>query len=91
MEGLLVSLDQRVDRIDQRIDVLGQSVQGLERSVALIDQKGTGIDEKFGILDRRIHHFEGRFDRMFLWAIGIQMTTLLAMVAGLFGIVGRLI
>ena len=34
---------------------------------------------------------EERFDRLFLWVIGIQMTTLIAIVAGLFGIVAKLI
>lgn len=77
METILLGLDQRMQSHDQRF--------------AALDQKVTGLGEKFDKLDRRIDESDSRFDRLFLWVIGIQVTTLIALIAGLFGIVARLI
>ena len=51
----------------------------------------TAIGDRFDKLDRRMEKKEERFDRLFLWVIGIQMTTLITIMAGLFGIVAKLI
>jgi hypothetical protein len=63
----------------------------VDKKVAVLDQKVTGIDEKFDRSDRRMAYSEQRFDRMFLWFMGIQLTTLITIVGGLFGIVAKLL
>jgi t-SNARE complex subunit (syntaxin) len=91
IEGALTSLVQMVVGLDQRVEKLDQRVQGLDVKLATVDQKVTGLDEKFMRLERRTDYTENRFDKLFLWVIGIQVTILLAIVVGLFGIVTRLI
>ena len=66
-------------------------VQGLDVRLSTLDQKLTGLDEKFTRLERRLDYSENRFDKYFLSLIGIQMTILIAIVAGLFGIVVKLV
>jgi hypothetical protein len=84
IEGTLASLVQMVIGVDQR-------VQGLDVRVATLDQKVTGLNEKFTRLERRLDYVENRFDKYFLWLVGLQMTILITVVAGLFGIVTKLI
>ncbi len=66
-------------------------MQGLDVKVATLDQKVTNLDERFVRLDRRMDYSEHRFDKLFLWVIGIQMTIFITIVAGLFGVVTKLI
>lgn len=70
---------------------LDQQVQKLDVRVATLDQKVTGLDDKFIRLERRMDYVENRFDKYFLWVVGLQMTILIAIVGGLFGIVTKLI
>jgi len=84
IEGTLASLVQMVVGLDQR-------VQKLDVRVATLDQKVTGIDERFTRLERRTDYLDNRFDKYFLWVVGLQATILIAIVGGLFGIVTKLI
>ncbi|HEY0284726.1 MAG TPA: hypothetical protein VGC23_05005 [Vicinamibacterales bacterium] len=105
IEGVLGSLFQLVQGIDQRVGKLDQRFNELDQRVGKLDQRVDKFDQRFNELDRRVDKLDLRFDRLdqrvdrlderlvklFLWVIGIQMTTLIAFVAGLFGIVGKLI
>ncbi len=71
-------------RIERVLDGLYEIAQGLDVKAATLDQKVTGLDEKFNRLDRRS-------DKLFFWVVGIQMTIFITIVAGLFGIVAKLI
>jgi vacuolar-type H+-ATPase subunit I/STV1 len=70
----------------------------LDSKVERLDQKVTGLEDRIRMLDRRVDKLDQRVDKLderavklFQWVIGIQMTTLIAIVAGFFGIVTRLI
>ena len=45
----------------------------------------------FDRLDLRVDKLDERMLKLFLWVIGIQMTTLIAFIGGLFGLVAKLI
>ena len=49
------------------------------------------LDRKVDRLDLRTDKLDMRLEKQFLWAVGIQMTILIAIIAGLFGIVAKLI
>jgi hypothetical protein len=94
---ILLSVDQKVDSLDQKVEKVDRRVEGLElrehghdQRFGALDEKVTGLGEKFDRLDRRMDYSDKRFDKLFLWVIGIQMTTLIALMAGLFGIVAKL-
>lgn len=78
LRGLIVALDQKVDRL-----------------IASLDQKVDRLNEK---MDRRFDALEERFDRRFEavdrrfnWVIGIQFSILVAIIAGLFGVLATLL
>ena len=77
MEGILGSLHQMVLGLDQRVERLDQRIDRLEQRVDTVEQ---GVDK----LDARV-------EKQFFWVAGIQMTTLIAMIAGLFGLVSKLL
>ena len=78
-------------RIERMLDGLYEIAQSLDVKAATLDQKVTALDEKFNRLDRRMEYSERRSDKLFFWVVGIQMTIFITLVAGLFGIVAKLI
>jgi len=68
------SLDQRMDRrfetVERRIDALDQ---GLSRRVDALDHE----------LSHRIDTLDEKVSRQFVWLAGVQVTTLVAIVAAL--------
>jgi hypothetical protein len=77
MEGILASVHQMVLALDQRVD-------RLEQRVGMLDQH-------VGILDQHVDKLDARVEKQFLWVAGIQMTTLITIMAGLFALVAKLI
>lgn len=66
----LVSLERRMDR---RFEAIDRRFETIERRLAGLDQK----------LDRGLAEIEHKLDRRFGWLVGIQLTTLVAIVAAL--------
>jgi hypothetical protein len=56
-----------------------------------LDQKFDKLDLRVDKLDLRIDKLDHRVEKPFLWLIGIQMTILITIAGGLFGIVVKLI
>ena len=77
MEGMLSSVHQMVLSLDQR--------------VLALDQRMDKLDQRVDRLELRIDKLDDRVVKLFLWVIGIQMTTLITIAAGLFALVAKLI
>ena len=77
MEGMLSSVHQMVVALDQR--------------VVALDLRMDTLDHRVDRLEVRIDKLDDRVVKLFLWVIGIQMTTLITIAAGLFAMVARLI
>ena len=73
LRDAVASLDKRVDSLDQRI----------ERRFEAIDRRFEAIDRRFEAVDRRFEALDAKISRQFLWLVGIQLTTLTAIVATL--------
>ena len=86
-------MEKRVTTLEVRMDQTAQSIDRLDRSITDLrvdmDKKFIHAEEK---IDKRFIHFEEKMDkkfariediidRKFSWSIGIQITTLLAMMA----------
>jgi hypothetical protein len=85
------AVDRKVEALDRKVVLLDEKVVALDKRVAVLDERVTGIDAKFDRSDKRTVYAEQRFDKMFLWLMGIQLTTLVTIVGGLFGIVTKLL
>lgn len=83
IEERLVQVETKVEAFMSAVADLKGLIAGLDQRIAALDQK---IDRRFEAVDRR---FEA-IDQRFLWMIGIQFGTLLAIVAGLFGLIPTL-
>jgi uncharacterized coiled-coil protein SlyX len=83
-------LEQRFTGIEQRFTGVEQRFVGLDQRFAAIDQRFAAIDQRFAVLDQRLAGMDQRIDnldakvsRQFMWLVGIQVTTLAAIVAAL--------
>jgi uncharacterized coiled-coil protein SlyX len=73
----LKDIDQRIDRVDQRIDRVEQRIDRLEQRM---DARFDAIDRRFEAIGHRFAGIDDKMSRQFLWIVGIQITTLVAVV-----------
>jgi len=75
-------MEKRVTTLEVRMDQTAQSIDRLDRSITDLrvdmDKKFIHAEEK---IDRKFARIEDIIDRKFSWSIGIQITTLLSMMA----------
>jgi len=57
--------------------------QRMDRRFELLEQRSAAIDQRFVGLDQRIDNLDAKVSRQFMWLVGIQVTTLAAIVAAL--------
>jgi predicted nuclease with TOPRIM domain len=91
-------VDERVSLLEAKMEGVGATLiriegllAGLHQMVTGLDQRVDKLEQRFDKLDLRIDRLDDRMVKLFLWVIGIQTTTLIAIMAGLFGIVAKLI
>jgi uncharacterized coiled-coil protein SlyX len=74
-------------RFDARFEGHDQRFDGLERSIDArfdaVDRRFDVIDRRFESVDRRIDGLDDKMSRQFVWLVGIQVTTLVAIVGAL--------
>ena len=70
--------------VEERISFIEVKMEAVADLRALL----VGLDQK---MDQKLVGLDQKMDRHFMWVIGIQVTTLLTLVAGLFGIVATLL
>ena len=80
-------MERRFDAIDSRFDAVDRRFDAIDRRFEAVDRRFEAVDRRFEAFDRR---FEA-IDRRFLWVIGMQFATLLALAAGLGGIIASLL
>ena len=66
-------MDARFETVDRRVDA------GFEA----VDRRFEAVDRRFDAMDRHVETLEGKLSSQFVWIIGIQVTTLVTMVAAL--------
>jgi hypothetical protein len=57
-----------------------EAVRSLEHRM---DARFEGVDRRFDMVDRRIHTLDEKVSRQFVWLVGLQVTTLVALVGAL--------
>ena len=72
-------MDSRFAQVDKRFDTI-------DRRFDAVDRRFEGMERRFEGVDRKLE----QVDRRFMWIVGTQIATLLAIVAGLFGVITRI-
>jgi uncharacterized coiled-coil protein SlyX len=94
MDGIrdaLVHLEERMDRRFHAVDLRFESIERqfdefeerLDRRFNAVDLRFEGVDRRFEGVERRLESLEDKMSRHFVWLVGIQVTTLAAIVAAL--------
>ncbi len=73
LDGIREAMVHLEHRLDRRFEQLEQR----------LDQRFAAIDQRFAGIDRRIDNIDAKMSRQFMWLVGIQVTTLVAIVAAL--------
>jgi predicted nuclease with TOPRIM domain len=84
-------VEERLTLLEGKMQEVGVTLVRIETTLGSLHQLVLRLEQRIDKLDQRVDKLDDRVVRLFLWVIGIQMTTLIAIVAGLFGIVTRLI
>jgi nitric oxide synthase oxygenase domain/subunit len=69
----LLELRDAIRHLDQKMDA----------RFDLVDRRVARIDQRFEIFDRRIESLDDKVSRQFVWLVGAQLTTLVAIVGAL--------
>jgi septal ring factor EnvC (AmiA/AmiB activator) len=76
----IVSLERR---LDCRFADIDRRFAEIDRRLETIDRRFEAIDRRFEAMDDRLFALDMKASRQFMWVVGIQMTTLAAIVAAL--------
>jgi len=88
------TLDERVAYLEGQVNEqshahldIRDAVRSLEHRVdarfEAIDRRFEAIDRRFDTVDRRLDSLDDKVSRQFVWLVGIQVTTLVAIVTAL--------
>lgn len=77
-------LQERVAQVEGQVSELSLRISAVEGAIRHLEQR---MDARFEGVDRRFDALEGKMSRQFMWLIGIQVTTLAAIVTALAAIV----
>ena len=80
--------EERIGYVEGKVEDHSRAIGDLRDLIIALDQK---VDRRFESLERRFESLEQRFDSKFNRLITIQLMTLVALVAGLFGTVSALL
>ena len=84
---MAVRVEERVAHLEGHVNELSQRLSSVEGAVRHLEQRMDarfeGVDRRFDAVDRRFDALDGRMSRQFMWLVGIQITTLVAVVVAL--------
>ena len=95
----MATAEDKVSHLEARVDDLTRLITALDQKIdrrfddleGRMEARFTAVEVRFTAVENRIGGVEARSNQLFLSIIGLQVMTLLAIVAGLFGIITRLI
>jgi hypothetical protein len=72
--------EERTARVEGQVSELSLRLSGVDAAIRHLEQR---TDARFDAVDRRFEALDEKISRQFTWLIGIQITTLVAIVAAL--------
>jgi uncharacterized coiled-coil protein SlyX len=76
----MTEIRDALHHLEQRFDA---RFEGQEHRFDAIDRRFDIVDRRFEAVDRRIDGLDDKVSRQFVWLVGIQVTTLVAIVGAL--------
>ena len=70
-------------RVDGRFEAMDRRFEAMDRRFEAIDRRFEAVDRRFDTVDRRIDALDEKLSRYFVWLVGLQVTTLVAIVGAL--------
>ena len=80
IEERVAFLEGRVTEHTRGMDGIRDALSNLETRV---DRRFEGVDRRFENVERRLDALDDKLSRHFVWLVGVQVTTLAAIVAAL--------
>jgi hypothetical protein len=81
------TLEARLARTEGKLVGVEVSYGDLREAVgrfeARVDRRFESVDRRFDAIERKIDRIDDRMSRQFMWLVGLQMTTLIAVVGAL--------
>ena len=89
----MASVDERVAYLEGRVEDHSHMVNGIRQSLVSlearmdrrfeqIDRRFEQIEKRFETIDQRFEALDSKMSRQFVWLVGIQVSTLVAMAGG---------
>ena len=96
VDGRLQTLDQQVQALERRMDGRFESVDGrFETLEGHVNARFNAVDGRFDALEAqmnaRFEAIDGRMFRQFVWLVGVQVTTLAAVLGAFSAFVSALL
>lgn len=91
MDGRFISIDRRFDAMDRRFEAIDRRFEAIDRRFEAIDRRFDAVDLRFVGLDQRFDALDSKVSRQFVWLVGIQVTSLIAIVGALGGVIAALL
>jgi hypothetical protein len=63
----------------------------MDRRFDAVDRRFEGVDHRFVGIDQRLESIDGKISRQFVWLVGLQVTSLIAIVGALGGVIAALL
>ena len=83
----MATLERRVGYLEGQVQEQSRTVDGVRDAVGQLAQRVADLeqrmDRRFEGVDRRLDVLDEKISRHFTWVVGIQVTTLVAIVAAL--------
>ena len=76
----MVEVREAVRMLEHRVD---GRFEAMDRRFDAIDRRFEAVDRRFDTVDRRIDALDEKLSRYFVWLVGLQVTTLVAIVGAL--------
>lgn len=76
----MVSFEERVAFLEGRVSEHSRAVDGIREAIRHMEER---MDRRFEAVDRRLTSVDDKMTRHFVWLVGIQVTTLAAIIAAL--------
>ena len=81
------TVEERLTIVEHKVAENARGIDGLRDAVVkgfeAMDRRFEAIDRRFEAMDRRFVVVDQNMSRQFRWIVGIQMTTLIAMVGAI--------
>jgi len=76
----MIEVREVVRMLEHRVD---GRFEAIDRRFETIDRRFEAVDRRFDTVDRRIDALDEKLSRQFVWLVGLQVTTLVAIVDAL--------